>query len=110
MANLGLPGLSGFVGESLVFYGAFASSGAINLVKISAAVSTLGVILTAGYMLWLNQRVFYGNMPEKWANLKDARKSEVFVLAILLGLALVYGLNPDYINSLFEPMLNSMAL
>ena len=109
MANLGLPGLSGFVGETLVFYGAFSSNGSSDLVQISAAFATLGVIVTAGYMLWLNQRVFYGATPEKWSGLKDANKTEIFILAILLGLTLVYGLNPQFVNVLFEPMLNNLA-
>ena len=109
MANLGLPGLSGFVGETLVFYGAFSSEASSHWIQISAACATLGVILTAGYMLWLNQRVFYGELPEKWSGLKDANKTEIFVLAVLLGLTLVYGLNPSFINGLFEPMLNNLS-
>lgn len=109
MANLGLPGLSGFVGETLVFYGAFSSNASSNLIQISAAVATLGVVLTAGYMLWLNQRVFYGEMNAKWSELKDANSREVFILAFLLGLTLVYGLNPSFINMLFEPMLMNLA-
>jgi NADH-quinone oxidoreductase subunit M len=109
MANLGLPGLSGFVGETLVFYGAFSSNANSNLIQISAAVATLGVILTAGYMLWLNQRVFYGEMNAKWSELKDANSREIFILACLLGLTLVYGLNPSFINMLFEPMLTNLA-
>lgn len=109
MANLGLPGLSGFVGETLVFYGAFSSDISSHTIQIAAACATLGVILTAGYMLWLNQRVFYGEMNEKWAKLEDANKTEIFILAILLGLTLVYGLQPSYINILFEPMLNNLS-
>jgi NADH-quinone oxidoreductase subunit M len=109
MANLGLPGLSGFVGETLVFYGAFSSNASSSLIQISAAVATLGVILTAGYMLWLNQRVFYGEMNAKWSELKDANSREIFILAFLLGLTLVYGLNPSFINMLFEPMLMNLA-
>ena len=109
MANLGLPGLSGFIGETLVFYGAFSSNGSSSIVQISAACATLGVVITAAYMLWLNQRVFYGEMQEKWANLKDANSREIFILAILLGLTLLYGLNPTLINMLFEPMLNNLS-
>lgn len=109
MANLGLPGLSGFVGESLVFYGVFASEGGLNAVKISAAVSTLGVILTAAYMLWMNQRVFYGEIKEKWLKLTDARQSELLVLGILLGLALIYGIYPKFISGLFEAQLDQLA-
>lgn len=113
MANLGLPGLSGFVGESLVFYGVFASDVfdgmTYNPVKISAALSTIGVVLTAAYMLWMNQRVFYGEIKEKWLTLKDARKTEVTILAVLLGLSIFYGVFPTYINALFEPQLDQLA-
>lgn len=112
MANLGLPGLSGFVGESLVFYGAFSSvnlSGSLDYVRISAAVATLGVIITAGYMLWMNQRVFYGETPSSWLKLKDARRDEIFVLAVLIGLSLLYGVYPKLISEIFEPQLVASA-
>ncbi len=109
MANLGLPGLSGFVGESLVFYGAYSASLNSSVFKISTAIAALGVVLTAAYMLWTNQRVFYGDFNNRWASLKDARSAELLVLAILLGLALVYGLYPKFISVLFETELSSLA-
>ncbi len=112
MANLALPGLSGFVGESLVFYGVFSTdafNSMFNPIRASAAVAALGVILTAAYMLWLNQRVFYGNIQDKWLKLTDARRSELVVLGVLLGLSLVYGLYPQFINQLYEPQLNQLA-
>ncbi|NQY80382.1 MAG: NuoM family protein [Candidatus Caenarcaniphilales bacterium] len=111
MANLGLPGLSGFVGESLVFYGAFTSAytgAGLNAIKISTVVSSVSLVLTAAYMLWTNQRVFYGEIHEKNHVLTDARKSEVLVLAVLLGLAILYGVYPNFINSLYEPQLDSL--
>jgi NADH-quinone oxidoreductase subunit M len=112
MANLGLPGLSGFVGESLVFYGAFSSvnlSTGYDYVRISAAIATLGVIITAGYMLWMNQRVFYGETPNQWLKLKDARRDEMLVLAVLIGLSLLYGVYPKIISDIFEPQLVANA-
>lgn len=104
MANLGLPGLSGFVGESMVFYAAFSSGSSLAWTQIAAAFASLGLILTAAYMLWLNQRIFYGATPEKWLKLKDARQEELLVLGVLLGLSLFYGLYPSAINGLFEPI------
>lgn len=114
MANLGLPGLSGFVGESMVFYGAITSN-AINkvlnfdLIHISIAFAVLGVILTAAYMLWSNERVFNGPLNEKWSNLNDIRSSELIVLSALLGLALLFGLYPRLLNDIFESQLISLA-
>lgn len=111
MANLALPGLSGFVGESLVFYGVFSSEmvAGFDPIKASAAIAALGVILTAAYMLWINQRVFYGEIQTKWLKLTDARRPELVVLGVLLGLSLVYGLYPKFINNLYEPQLNQLA-
>ncbi|MDD9898480.1 MAG: NADH-quinone oxidoreductase subunit M [Candidatus Melainabacteria bacterium] len=111
MANLALPGLSGFVGESLVFYGVFSNEMAhgYDPIKIAAAVSALGVILTAAYMLWINQRVFYGEIKDKWLELTDARRSEITVLGVLLGLSILYGIYPSYINNIYEPQLDSLA-
>ena len=59
-------------------------------------------------MLWTNQRVFYGEILEKNTVLTDARKSEVFVLAVLLGLAILYGVYPNFINALYEPQLDAL--
>ena len=112
MANLALPGLSGFVGESLIFYGVFSAdspASGFDPVKISAAVSALGVILTAAYMLWVNQRVFYGEIKDKWLKLTDARGSELTVLGVLLGLSIVYGLYPSFINNIYEAQLDTLA-
>lgn len=113
MANLGLPGLSGFVGESLVFYGAFTANAVpgvhFDAIRISAAVATLGVILTAAYMLWMNQRVFYGDIQTKWLKLKDARPCELTVLGVLLSLSLLYGIYPKFINDLYEPLIQQFV-
>lgn len=54
MGSLGLPGLSGFVGEFLVFQGAFRVAGYVS------AIASIVIILAAVYMLWLYQRVFFG--------------------------------------------------
>jgi proton-translocating NADH-quinone oxidoreductase chain M len=112
MANLGLPGLSGFVGESLVFYGSFTSAyvgAGLNIIKLSAAVASVSLILTAAYMLWTNQRVFYGETKQINLSLQDARKSELLVLGVLLALAIIYGIYPNFVNDIYEPQLNSLV-
>ncbi len=60
-AAIGLPGLSGFISEILVFLGAF------QVYRELTIVSALGVIIGAAYMLWALQRVFFGKLPEKWS-------------------------------------------
>lgn len=118
MANLALPALSGFVGEALVFYGAFSSSFFasfptkfyFNFGQICVLFSSLGVVLTAGYMLWLIQKVFMGPENTKWSSVTDLRAGEVFVLGTLLALVVVYGVYPIWLSNLYEPSSSAMLL
>lgn len=111
MANLALPALSGFVGESLVFYGAFSSEFFaefptkfhFNFGQICVLFSALGVVLTAAYMLWLVQRVFMSDPNPKWAGLTDLKTSEIVVLGSLLILVLIYGVYPYFLSDIYEP-------
>ncbi len=59
-AAIGLPGLSGFVSEVLVFLGGF------KAYPVMTVISTLGIVLGAAYMLWALQKVFFGKLPERW--------------------------------------------
>ncbi len=111
MANLALPALSGFVGESLIFYGAFSSEFFkqfpthlyFNFGQICVLFSSISVVLTAGYMLWLIQRVFMGPENTKWSGLTDLRMPEVVVLGTLLVLVILYGVYPLSLSTLYEP-------
>jgi NADH-quinone oxidoreductase subunit M len=60
MASLGLPGLSGFIGEALVFLGS------MPIFPVLTAIAVTGVIITAAYHLWALQRVFLGKFNESW--------------------------------------------
>src|SRR5438045_8278380 len=64
-ASLGLPGLNGFVGEFLIFKGAF------SLVLWAAMLSVVGLLLSAIFLLTLIQKVFNGPVPVKWAAFPD---------------------------------------
>lgn len=108
MANLGLPALSGFVGEVTVFYGSITSPMAYsdlhgewtrNWVYLAA----LGVILTAGYMLWLLKRLFYGPEQEKWSShLYDATATERVVGACLAVSILAFGVYPIWLTHMYS--------
>lgn len=107
MANLGLPALSGFVGETAVFYGAFSSytaqlSVSAPLVQAVIALACTGVILTAGYMLWLLKRVFYGPEQPKWVgHLTDATMNEKLVGYGLSFLILGLGIYPLLLTRIY---------
>ena len=100
LANLGLPGMSGFVAETAVFYGAYTSwvtqlGGAAATIKPWIWLACTGVILTAGYMLWLLKRLFYGPMLPKWAgHLTDARPLEQGLAYSMCAMILAMGVCP----------------
>jgi len=68
IASLGLPGLAGFWGEFMSLLGAFNPFSGANLALFRTAMvlGSVGTILTAGYMLWMLQRVNLGEPPEEW--------------------------------------------
>ena len=92
-ASLGLPGLNGFPGEFLIFKGAF------PLVTWATAISVLGLLLTAVFLLRFLERVFYGPVNERWRALPDLTSGERWALAPVIGLMFVLGFYPQLIVS-----------
>jgi NADH-quinone oxidoreductase subunit M len=91
-ASIGLPGLSGFVGEFLVILGAFRYNGLV------AAAAMVVVIISAVYMLWMFQRVFFTVpsdwMRRWWPSLRDMSPTEWMALSPLIVLVVVLGVYP----------------
>jgi NADH-quinone oxidoreductase subunit M len=97
LANVGLPGTSGFVGEFLSLQGAFRVNPWV------AFFATTGVILSAPYMLWLYSRVLYGPLEKpSLRTIADLDRREVALLAPLVVLVIYYGIVPG-------PILDSFA-
>jgi NADH-quinone oxidoreductase subunit M len=97
MANVGLPGTSGFVGEFLTLLGAFRVNPWV------AFFATTGVILAAPYMLWLYSRVLYGPLEKpSLKTIADLNRREIAILAPLVLLVIYYGVQP-------QPILDSFA-
>ena len=115
MANLGLPGLSGFVGEVAVFYGSYTSwvaqvSPDAETVKLWICLAAFGVILTAGYMLWLLKRLFYGPEQPKWAgHLTDATKLEQVLAWSMCAMILALGLCPAILVKEYGPVADRIS-
>jgi NADH-quinone oxidoreductase subunit M len=102
-ASIGLPGLSGFVGEFLVILGAFQYNGWV------AAASMVVVIFSAVYMLWMFQRVFFTVpsdwMRRWWPTLTDMSRTEWLALAPLIVLVVALGVYPGpVLDAIAEPM------
>ena len=89
MANVGLPGTSGFVGEFLSLIGTFKVS------LPTAFFATFGVILSAGYALWLYRKIVFGALVKpSLATIKDLTFREVIMLAPLVILTILFGVYP----------------
>ena len=89
MANVGLPGTSGFVGEFLTLIGTF---------KVSiptAFAATFGVILSAAYALWLYRKIVFGSLVKpSLATIKDLTFREMLTLGPLVILTILFGVYP----------------
>jgi NADH-quinone oxidoreductase subunit M len=97
MANVGLPGTSGFVGELMTMVGGFQAS------SWAAAGAALGVILSAVYMLTLYRRTVFGEMTnEKLFDIRDVTLTEVFILGLLAVFALGLGVFPSVVFDITE--------
>jgi NADH-quinone oxidoreductase subunit M len=105
-ANLGLPGLCGFIGEVMVLIGAFQAAkpdsiimqatggAAYPAIMTLAVISCFGVILTAGYMLWTIQRVFFGPEKAEYKAFPEADGREILVMTPLTIMAILLGILP----------------
>jgi NADH-quinone oxidoreductase subunit M len=98
LASVGLPGLAGFVGEFLVFVGAFAFN------PWTAAAIAFVMILAAAYLLWMQQRVLFGPLSDflkgLGPHLTDMKPVEILTLAPLGALTVVFGLFPGLLLDL----------
>ncbi|HYI23364.1 MAG TPA: NADH-quinone oxidoreductase subunit M [Candidatus Limnocylindrales bacterium] len=100
LASLGLPGLAGFVGEFLVIVGAF------DFYPLVAAVAALAMMLGAAYLLWMYQRVVFGDLSDFLRglghHLTDMDRREVLTLAPLVAMAVAFGIFPGLLTELFQ--------
>lgn len=116
-ASLGLPGLSSFVSEVMVFLGAFRSNSteaypqAFQLVlnmRTLTMIGCLGVVLGAAYLLYTIQRVYLGPPKPEYAHFPDLKWYEYAALVPLAILAIVLGIFPGLALDVFAPAMNSM--
>ena len=90
LGAIGLPGTSGFVGEFLILIGTFKKS------FLVATIASLGVILSAAYMLWLYKRVIFGEiLKNEIKKMTDLNKSEIFILSTLVLPIIFFGFYPE---------------
>jgi NADH-quinone oxidoreductase subunit M len=104
MANVGLPGTSGFVGEFLTLVGVFQVNTWV------AAVATAGVILSAAYALWLYRRVVMGDLiKESLRTITDMTTRERAIFAPLVVMTLLLGVYPALVLDIIGPSVESLV-
>ena len=103
MANVGLPGTSGFVGEFLTMVGVYQVS------TWAAFGAALGVILSAAYALWLYRRVLFGDLiKESLKSITDMNGREIAVIAPLVFFTILLGVYPSLATDLFAPTVEAL--
>jgi NADH-quinone oxidoreductase subunit M len=106
LASLGLPGLCNFVGEAMVLFGAFGAAAGVGgmlvhggasplAIQTLAVLAALGIVLTAAYMIWTLQRVFFGPSRQEYRHLPDIDTRERLVLVPLAVAAVALGVLPN---------------
>jgi NADH-quinone oxidoreductase subunit M len=103
LANMGVPGLNGFVSEFLVLLGTFITH------RWWAVVAILGVIVAAIYMLWAYQQVFHGVPKPEDAKTRDLSWLERLVVAPLIILIVVLGVYPKPVLDRINPSVNQLV-
>ena len=121
MASLGLPGLAGFWGEFMSLVSAYSPLGGLSLgvFRTSMVLAAIGTVLTAGYMLWMLQKVNLGEPGDEWQSheFHDVDRFEMAAWAPLIVLIVVIGFYPnvvfnattDTVTSLVDTVFNGDA-
>ena len=102
-ASLGLPGLAGFVGEFMIFRGAFPLAMGIT------SLAVVGILITAIYLLRMTGLVFFGPQDDKWNGVADLDGREKIIGGILAALLFWVGLRPDALARLSNSAVVEMA-
>ncbi|HUV56961.1 MAG TPA: NADH-quinone oxidoreductase subunit M [Dehalococcoidales bacterium] len=101
LGALGLPTTSGFAAEFLVFVGSFSST-VVPGIQVYTILAVLGIVITAGYILWMLQRVFYGPVLEKFNGVVDADNLEKVYMFVLVAVIMLVGIYPAVLTDVIK--------
>ncbi len=111
-AAMGLPGMCGFIGEIMVLLGTFEAAGRfteqVGLVYFYGAVAAFGVVLTAGYILWMFQRVYMGPDKAEYDHYEKPNRREYFIMGALGLAAILFGIVPWLVFGITESTFNGI--
>ncbi len=101
LGSLGLPTTSGFAAEFLIFVGSFSSS-VVAGIQLYTILAVIGVVLAAGYILWMLQQAFYGPVLEKFDGVKDADFLERVYMFAFVAVAMLVGIYPAILTDVIK--------
>ncbi|MFC1991232.1 NuoM family protein [Chloroflexota bacterium] len=101
LGSLGLPTTSGFAAEFITFTGSF-SSGVVSGIQVFTILAVIGVVLAAGYILWMIQRVFYGPVKDEFNAVKDADTLERVYMFAFVALIMLVGIYPAILTDIIK--------
>lgn len=101
LAALGLPTTSGFAAEFLVFVGSVSST-SVSGIQIYTILAVLGIVITAGYILWMLQRVLYGPVLEQYNGVKDADILERVYMFAFIAVIMLVGIYPAILTDVIK--------
>jgi NADH-quinone oxidoreductase subunit M len=101
LASLGLPTTSGFAAEFLVFLGSYTSNVVAHL-NVYTIIAIIGVVLTAGYILWMLQQAFHGPAKKEFNRVKDADNLEKVYMFAMVAVIMLVGIYPAILTDVFK--------
>ncbi|MBU2609263.1 MAG: NADH-quinone oxidoreductase subunit M [Chloroflexi bacterium] len=108
LGSLGLPTTSGFAAEFLIFIGSFSST-VVSGVQIYTILSAIGVVLAAGYILWMIQRAFYGPPMEEYNGVADADILERVYMFAFIAMIMLVGIYPAILTDVIKLGISPIA-
>ena len=106
LAALGLPTTIGFAAEFTVFMGSYNST-AFSGIQTCVVLAVLGIVIGAGYILWMLERVFYREPKAEYDGVGDANNMEKAYIFAFVGLILLFGVYPRFLLDVIAPVFSS---
>jgi NADH-quinone oxidoreductase subunit M len=113
LAALGLPTTIGFAAEFTTFVGSFGLQGmpaAFGGIRICVVLAVLGIVIGAGYILWMLERVFYREPKEEYDGVGDADTMEKAYIFAFAGLIMLFGIYPRLLTDVIGPVFDNLPL
>jgi NADH-quinone oxidoreductase subunit M len=106
LAALGLPTTIGFAAEFTVFMGSYNST-AFSGIQTCVVLAVFGIVIGAGYILWMLERVFYREPKAEYDGVGDANNMEKAYIFAFVGLILLFGVYPRFLLDVIAPVFSS---